>query len=142
MAEGTCHCGAPECWDEGDYSWLGSRSGWHGKLHGTDASVFFIHGKKIREQRHIPETHGMPVEEFARKLREWSSGLPEPIVMWTRDSGGGDADLWIEGVREPNDADRHRLEEVKQREDAENRRQYERLRKSFGESASSTQEKS
>lgn len=126
-----CTCGASDCWDEGDYSWLASNSGWHGRLHGTEASVFFVHGKKIREQRRIPQAYGMPVEEFARNLLAWSAGLPEAKVMWMRDTGDGEADLWIEGVREPNADDWQRLREVKEREDANNRRELERLKRMY-----------
>lgn len=125
---GKCPCGALECWDVDDYSWVSSRSGWHGELHGCQTSVFFIHGKKIREQRHTPEGR-WGLDEMLQLLIEWSRGLPDPVFIWDRDTGSGDAGFWIEGVREPNDEDIARLQECRDRRDAEDRRTLERIQR-------------
>ncbi len=125
-----CHCGEKDCWDPGDYSWLASQSGWYGELHGTDAAVFFIHGKKIREQRSI-KAGDYPVEDLPRLIAQWSTGLPNAYLSWSHDTGGGDCGLWIEGIREPNADDWVRLKEVQEREDKENRRKLEELKRRY-----------
>ncbi len=67
--------------------------------------------------------HGMALAQFARKLSEWSAGLPEPTVVWSHDTGDGDSGLWIEGVREPNAADLKRLEDCRRQQLQNDRRE-------------------
>lgn len=111
---GKCHCGAKDCWDEHDYSWVSSESGWHGDINGCPSSVFFIHGKKIREQRQVP--YGRFLLNDLPKLFEcWGMGLPNARLVWTEDTGGGDCGLWIEGERDPTVDDLKRLEETRKR---------------------------
>src|SRR3990167_11131360 len=111
---GQCHCGADECWDKHDTAWLSSESGWHGEIDGCSVSVFFIHGKKIREQRHIPKQWGS-VEDFIAKITRWSAGLTNPQFVYSLDTGDGDYGLWIEGIREPRPEDFVRLQEARAR---------------------------
>ena len=108
-----CFCGE-DCWDANDHSWLSSNSGWHGDINGCQSSVFFIHGKKIREQRQIPYG-SFSVAELPGLFSRWSDGLPNARVEFHEDTGGGDMGIWIEGVREPNDEDLGRLEEARAR---------------------------
>ena len=128
--QGKCTCGEADCWDADDYSWLSSNSGWRGTIHGCHTSIFFIHGKKIREQRHIPAGH-WDIERATELLREWSRGLPNQILIWSHDTGDGDSDLWIDGIREPTAEDWQRLEECRAWQDQDDRRTYERLRRRF-----------
>ena len=114
MTRGKCICGKDDCWEPGDNAWLSSQSGWHGELHGTRASVFFIHGRMIREQRHIPYG-SFAVSDLPRLIKQWSSGLPGARLEWMADTGGGDPGLWIEGMRQPEPADWARLEEARAR---------------------------
>ena len=130
--EQNCICGAPGCWDKGDYSWLASNSGWHGEINGCQSSVFFIHGKKIREQRNIPEGF-WPVSEMVELVRRWSEGLPNARFVMCFDTGGGDPGFWIDGVREPNAADWARLEECRTRQEGQDYREYERLKEKFSD---------
>lgn len=123
-------CGDPNCWDAGDYSWLASNSGWHGELHGCQTSIFFIHGRKIREQRHVP-SGDWPLSQLPELLARWSTGLPNPRLAWYADTGDGDVGLWIEGEREPNEADNARLQEYRERQEREDRRVFERLKAKF-----------
>ena len=132
----NCSCGDAACWDKDDYSWLSSNSGWDGDINGCSSSVFFIHGRKIREQRHLPEGN-WPVEQMFELVRRWSDGLPGARLVMTNDTGGGDAGFWIEGEREPNADDLSRLEECRERQSKEDRRNYERLQKKFGQRATS-----
>jgi hypothetical protein len=118
----SCHCGAPDCWDKNDYSWLSSNSGWHGDINGCQSSVFFIHGKKIREQRHIP-TGYFPVDEIPALFAKWSQGLPGARLTYSHDTGGGDWGLWIEGERDPNGEDWARLEAARERDKEKARRE-------------------
>lgn len=98
-------------WDPSDYSWLSSRSG----IHKDGVSIFFIHGGRIRHQAHVP--HGWhTIEEFEQLIRERANGLDDPRVVWCEDTGGGDADLWVEGTRPPNADDLARLEEARARQ--------------------------
>lgn len=126
-----CHCGEPDCWDDGDYTWLDSQSGWRGTVAGCGASVYFVHGKKIAEERHLPEFSG-PLDAFIEKLREWSSGLSNPWINWSHDTGGGDAGFWLRDVRDPQEQDWTRLAEVRQRKEAGERIELERLSKKYG----------
>ncbi len=128
--EKTCICGAEDCWDRNDYSWLSSRSGWHGDVNGCPSSVFFIHGKKIREQRHIPYGE-YPVASFPALLEHWAAGLPNARFFWCEDTGDGDSGLWIEGEREPNAADQDRLEQARTRERANAVRDYRSITEKF-----------
>ncbi len=109
-----CDCGAGECWNEHDTAWLGSESGWYGDVDGCHTSIFFIHGKKIREQRSIPEQYGS-VDEFIAKLRRWSIGLDNAHFIYTHDVGDGSPGTWIEGTREPHAEDTKRLVEARAR---------------------------
>ncbi len=122
-----CMCGDSDCWPRDDYSWLSSRSGWSGDINGCPSSVFFIHGRKIREQRHIPEG-SWSIAELAERLPMWANGLPDARLFWTSDTGGGDAGLWIEGVREPTAIDWKRLDEARARQDAEDRQTFTKLK--------------
>jgi hypothetical protein len=91
-------------WDPADYSWLSSKSG----IHKDDTSIFFIRGGRIRHQAHFP--HGShDVEDFIRLVRAKAEGLDDPYVVWTGDTGGGEAGLWVEGTRPPNETDLERL---------------------------------
>lgn len=126
----NCHCGAENCWDEGDYSWLSSNSGWGGEINGCDSLVFFIHGRKIREQRHLPEGD-WPVSEMAELVKRWSEGLPNGRLVIMEDTGDGEPGFWIEGEREPNTEDWKRLDECRARQDEKDRREYERLQEKF-----------
>jgi hypothetical protein len=128
LAEKNCHCGAPECWSEDDTAWLASESGWHGDINGCQSSVFFIHGKKIREQRHVPEGSHR-IAEMPALLERWSAGLPNASFVWLHDTGGGDAGLWIEGVRDPNEADIARLMQCRKRQLDNDRRELRWLQK-------------
>ena len=125
-----CHCGEAECWDAGDYSWLSDRSGWHGDINGCDSSVFFIHGKRIREQRHIPEGQ-WPIAAIGAQFEVWAKGLPGARLVYMGDTGGGDPGWWIEGEREPNDDDLVRLQEARNKAEQEERRQLGRLLEKF-----------
>lgn len=107
-------CGAADCWDESDTAWLSTESGWFGDIDGCPTSIFFIHGKQIREQRHVPEHRGS-VQEFIGKIQRWSVGLDNPRFIYTHDTGGGDCGLWIEGTREPRVDDMKRLHEARAR---------------------------
>jgi hypothetical protein len=122
-----CSCGDPNCWTAGDYSWLYSQSGWFGVLHGCRTSIFFIHGRHIREQRTIPDGD-YSLNDLPRLLEQWSTGLPNARLCWCRDTGDGDASLWIEGERQPEPADLERLEEARQRERTKDERELERLK--------------
>ncbi len=126
-----CKCGEKDCWDEDDYSWLASKSGWHGTLHGCRTSVFFIHGKRIREQRHIP-TGYYDVASLPALLAKWSEGLPNARLSWCQDTGDGDASLWIEGVRDPDSDDVRRLEECRERQRRDDTRSWYALVKRYG----------
>ncbi len=112
MAKEKCVCGAEDCWDINDYSWLSSRSGWCGDINGCHSSIFFIHGKKIREQRHIP-CGSFPISVLHKLLDKWADGLPNAQLVWSEDTGDGESGLWIEGVREPNNDDKERLAELR-----------------------------
>lgn len=95
-------------WDEGDYSWVSSQSG----IHKDGASIFFIHGGRIRHQAHIP--YGWhTLDEFFALVRERAEGLDDPRVVWCEDTGGGDAGLWVEGTRPPNEDDLARLQHAR-----------------------------
>jgi hypothetical protein len=110
----TCFCGDLNCWPKNDHSWLSSNSGWHGDINGCQSNVFFIHGRKIREQRHIPYG-SFAVADLPALFAKWSEGLPDARLLFMDDIGGGDPGIWIEGVREPTDADNSRLEEARAR---------------------------
>ena len=112
MTQKNCTCGMPDCWPANDFSWLSSNSGWHGNINGCHSSVFFIHGKKIREQRDVPEGT-YDINALLNLLVRWSQGLPNPRLVHTHDTGDGDWGLWIEGEREPNDEDWKRLEQAR-----------------------------
>ena len=58
----------------------------------------------------------------------WANGLPDARLIWTSDTGGGDAGLWIEGVREPTAIDWKRLDEARGRQDAEDRQAFAKLK--------------
>ena len=124
----NCHCGAPECWPENDYSWLSAA--WRGVINDCEASVFFIHGKMIREQRNLP-TGTYNLASLSRLLAFWGAGLPEPHLCYSHDTGAGDWGLWIEGVRKPNDEDWARLEAVRQRDREEATRELARIHSRF-----------
>lgn len=115
MTGKKCFCGAPECWDAEDHAWLSSASGWRGDINGCNTSVFFIHGKQVREQRHVPNG-SYQVAELPQLFEKWAEGLPDARLVWLEDAGNGDAGLWIEGVREPVEADWQRYEEASARE--------------------------
>ena len=123
-----CTCGVADCWEADDYSWL--NAGWHGEINGCEASVFWIHGRKIREQRHIPEG-SWPVADMVELVGRWSEGLPGARLQVCSDTGGGDAGFWIEGERDPNAEDTKRLEECRERQDKQDRRDYDRLKEKY-----------
>ena len=127
----TCTCGEPDCWAADDYSWL--KAGWGGEISGCDAAVFFIHGKKIREQRHFPEGE-WPIDTIGAQFAAWAQGLPGARLVYHSDTGDGEPGWWIEGEREPNDEDLKRLREVQDRTEGKERRELERLRGKYGES--------
>ena len=106
-----CWCGE-DCWDSNDYSWLASNSGWFGDINGCESSVFFIHGKGIREQRRIPYGN-YSLTELLALLPKWMDGLPNARLRWLFDTGDGECGLWIEGERKPNQDDVKRLEDVR-----------------------------
>jgi hypothetical protein len=81
-------------------------------LHGCHAFVFFIHGRKIREQRQVPQGR-WTIAQLHERLEQWSAELPNARLVWTQDTGDGDSGLWIEGEREPNEADWQRLREAR-----------------------------
>ena len=126
----NCSCGEDDCWDADDSSWLSSNSGWHGDINGCPSSVFFIHGKRIREQRHIP-VGDWPVADMVELVRRWSEGLPGARLVMSHDTGGGEPGFWIEGVREPNAADMKRLEECRARQEEDDRITYARLKRKY-----------
>lgn len=127
----NCFCGDPGCWDQADRSWVSCS--WHGIQHGCESSVFFIHGRKIREQRTIPPGE-LSVSEFATLLVEWSKGLPNPRVVVCFDSDGdGQKGFWIEGEREPNEEDAARLEQCRAMQEKNDRRELERLKRKYRE---------
>lgn len=98
-------------WEPDDFSWLSSRSG----IHKDGASIFFIHGGRIRHQAHIPDG-SYPIEEFVALVTARAEGLDNPRVEWCEDTGGGSAALWVEGTRPPNDEDRARLQAARDRQ--------------------------
>ncbi len=126
----NCHCGAGECWDRGDYSWLSSNSGWWGDINGCQSSVFFIHGKKIREQRHLPEGE-WPIATIGAQFAAWAEGLPGARLVHHSDTGAGEPGWWIEGEREPTDEDLKRLEEVRERMEKKERRELKHLQERY-----------
>ena len=96
-------------WPDGEYSWLSSRSGLtREERDGGYTSIFFIHGGRIREQAHIPRgRHG--IDSFVALVKRRTEGLEDAYVVWSRDTGDGDADLWVEGTRLPTEDDMRRL---------------------------------
>ena len=122
----NCICGRSDCWDKGDYSWLASNSGWYGNINGCPSSVFFIHGKKIREQRHLPFGN-WPISEMPALIALWAKGLPNGRLVICEDTGDGEQGFWIEGEREPNDTDNARLQECRERQDKRDQQEYKRL---------------
>ena len=126
----NCWCGAEDCWDKSDSSWLSSNSGWYGDINGCRSSVFFIHSKRIREQRHIPEGN-WPVDQMLELVGRWSEGLPGARLVMSHDTGGGESGFWIEGEREPNAADMKRLGECRERQEGRDRDEYERLQHKY-----------
>ena len=129
--ESNCFCGSQDCWDKDDYSWLASNSGWYGDINGCSSSVFFIHGKKIREQRHLP-TGNWPISKIIELVAKWSEGLPNGRLVICEDTGDGDPGLWIEGERDPNDADLVRLQECRDRKKKEDLQELKRLTEKYG----------
>lgn len=120
-AMANCLCGEPDCWSDGDTTWLDERSSWRGTSHGCHASIYWVHGKKIAEERHIP-AFSLPIADVALRLGEWCAGLQNPVLIWTHDAGGGDASLWIRDVRDPVASDWQRLREARARQLIEDRR--------------------
>lgn len=91
-------------WEPGDYSWLSSRSG----LYHDGVSIFFIHGGRIRHQANLPDgTYSR--EEFLAWFDKHAEGLDDPRIVWMDDSGDGNAGVWLEGTRPPNESDLARL---------------------------------
>ena len=128
----NCICGESDCWGMDDNAWLDA--GWGGVINGCSSSVFFIHGKRIREQRHIPEGN-WPITEMLELVNHWAEGLPGSRLVMCADTGAGDPGFWIEGERDPNAEDLKRLEECRARRDRDDRRDYERLQRKFGSDA-------
>lgn len=124
-----CMCGSLDCWAEGDYAWLHEDAMWRGQLHGFNAIVHFIHGKKVAEERHLPAGQ-WTIDEFVAKLREGSTGLPNAKVYVSHGSDeDGGSDFYIRGHRDPSPDDWKRLEEVRARQQRDDEREFERLRK-------------
>jgi hypothetical protein len=99
-------------WGDGDYAWLNSESGLYDPE--TQTSVFFIHGGRIRHQSHIP--HGLyTLAEFQALWKQRAGRLDDPRLVWSEDTGDGDAGLWIEGTRAPDESDLARLQAARAR---------------------------
>ncbi len=108
-------------WSEGDYSWLSS------EMHTPDGG-FFIHGGRVRHQKHVP--YGWhEIEDFVVLLRSLAKGLENPQLVWLDDTGGGESGLWVEGTRPPNQADVEALGAVQKRKEAKDRRTFESIAK-------------
>lgn len=124
-----CMCGLnnQDCWPSDDFAWLDSQSGWRGTFYGCQTSVFFIHGRKIREQRHVPAGR-YDIAILPERFAEWARGLPNARLVWSRDTGDGDAGLWIEGERDADEDDLVRLREARERIERNDRREFERLK--------------
>lgn len=122
MERRNCLCGDPNCWDGDDHSWLSSRSGWNGNINGTQASIFFIHGRMIREQRHVPYGE-WKIADIQSIFDRYSVGMPNPRLVWSQGSEDSDPSLWIEGEREPNADDLKRLQECRDREARDDERE-------------------
>ena len=100
-------------WDKNDYDWLDDSANWHGDINGCYASVFYIHGKMIREQRHIPYG-SFPIAKLPNLIMYWAEGLANARLEHHEDTGDGDSGWWIEGERPPNEKDAARLEQARQ----------------------------
>lgn len=98
-------------WDRDDNAWLSSNSG----IYDGETSIFFIHGGRIRHQAHLPQGWH-PVDEFCQMVHDRAEGLDDPRVVHLSDTGGGDAGLWVEGTRPPNDDDLARLHLARERQ--------------------------
>lgn len=103
-------------WDQNDYSWLSSQSG----IHKDGASIFFIHGGRIRHQAHVPEGN-YTLEEFTTFFNEKTKDLDDAYLCWTNDTGGGIAGLWVEGTRVPNEEDLERLKSAREHQERKDR---------------------
>lgn len=132
MTQTKCSCGSADCWPNDDYTWLDDAAGWRGQVNGCEAVVYFVHGKQIAEERHLPEVD-CAIEEFVGKLAHWTEGLFAPVLCWSRDTGGGDAGLWLRDVREPTPEDWRRLEVVRERKAQQERCEFARLQRKYEE---------
>ena len=119
-------------WDIEGWDWANNDPTWLASHTSLANGGFFIHGGKVRHQKHIPNgSYG--VAEFISILRDMAEGLENPTVRWSSDTGAGDIGLWLEGERAPTKDDALWLAKAKQREADKDKRDLEWILKKHPE---------